>query len=85
MSPWAVTPVLSPLSTAPSTTGPVVRPIRSSRAHAEFSFNAVAGGGEPLLDLERGTAGPQRPVLERGWRAEQGQDAVAGEVLDVPR
>src|SRR6185437_9474621 len=55
-----------------------------SRAHAEFSLDAVAGGGEPLLDLERGTAGAQRPVLERGWRAEQGQDAVAGEVLDGP-
>jgi hypothetical protein len=51
------------------------------RAMAEFGLDPVAGSPKALLYLQRRAAGAQRPVFERGRRAEQCQNAVAGEIL----
>ena len=51
------------------------------RTTTEFGFDLVSGIGKPFLDLERCTASSQRPIFKRDRRAEQGQHAIAGEVL----
>ena len=70
-------------STAPSTTGPVVRLIRSCGRKPISASNPVAGIGEPCLNLESCPAGPKRPVFKRRGRTEESQDPITGKVLDA--
>src|SRR5271168_5043785 len=52
---------------------------------AKFCLDPVGSIREPLLNLECRPARPQWPVFERGRCSEQGQDAVAGEILHGAR
>ena len=76
-SPIAVTS--PPARMAPTSASPVFTPMRIWRSCSTFSRHL----GERLLHLERGADGPLGVVLVRGGGAEQGDDAVAEDLVDL--
>ena len=69
---------------APTTTGPELRPMRILKSRAAFFFQSLAVPGKGVLDGEGGVAGPEGMVLVGEWCAEEGHDAVTGELVDRP-
>ena len=66
----------------PTTTGPVLRPIRMRIAGTLAGLDLAAEIAHGALDPERGVDGAPRAVLMRDGRAEEGHHAVARVLVD---